>query len=108
MAMWTCPACDVSSDEAFGACSACRAVRPVDTTWPKATPLVLLYPGDTQVDASQRYIAHASALDGAGYHVVATSWGEERPSAGSAFFFAHLEEAYRVGTLLVTYRKDPA
>jgi hypothetical protein len=34
---------------------------------------------------------------------VSTSWGEERPDAGSAFFFGNLEEAYRIGTLLVTY-----
>jgi hypothetical protein len=80
----------------------------VDPSWPTSTPLILLYHGDTQIDASQRYAAHAAALDAAGYRVVATSWGEERPSAGGAFFFAHLEEAYRVGTLLVTYRKDPA
>jgi hypothetical protein len=49
---------------------------------------------------------HAESLATAGYVPVATSWGEERPGAGSAFFAANLEEAYRVGTLLVTYRRN--
>lgn len=66
----------------------------------------MLYPGDTQVDASARYRAQATALAAHGYRPVATSWGEERPGAGSALFFGNLEEAYRVGTLLVTYALD--
>ena len=78
------------------------------TDWVRDDVLVVLYPGDTQLDASARYAAHVTGLASAGYEPVATSWGEERPSAGSALFAAHLEEADRVGTLLVTYRRRPA
>jgi hypothetical protein len=67
--------------------------------------LILLYPGDTQVDAAGRYRTHASELGHLGYRPAATSWGEERPGAGSAMLFANIEEAYRVGTLLVTYHR---
>jgi hypothetical protein len=31
---------------------------------------------------------------------------QERPGAGSALFFANLEEAHRIGTLLVTCTRE--
>ena len=106
MSSWECPACGAVSDAIWGACTGCRALRPPEGPWPGEARLVLLYPGDTQIDAAARYDAHADALDAFGYHAVATSWGEERPDAGSAFLMGNLEEAYRVGTLLVTYHRD--
>jgi hypothetical protein len=51
---------------------------------------------------------HLEGLGKASYVTVATSWGEERPGVAVALFAAHLEEAGRVGTLLVTYRRDVA
>ncbi len=107
MQTWTCDACGTYSADLWAACTGCRELRPVERGWPAGPSLVLLYPGDTQVDAAGRYRAHAAALAAAGYVPVATSWGEERPGAGVAFLAAHMEEAYRVGSLLVTYRRDP-
>ena len=95
------------TDELWGACTGCRELRPVEGSWPAGPTLVLVYPADTQVDAAGRYRAHAEQLGAAGYAPVSTSWGEEPPGAGAAFFLGNLEEAYRVGTLLVTYRRDP-
>jgi hypothetical protein len=107
MARWSCAACGAMIDDLFAACTACRELRPVEGGWPDGPTLVLLYPGDTQVDASSRYRYHAWQLSSLGYVPVATSWGQERPGASSAFFFANLEEAYRIGTLLVTYVREP-
>lgn len=106
MAGWSCDACGVSSEALWGACASCRELRPIEQGWPTGSLLVLLYPGNTQIDAAGRYRAHAERLAQHGYAAVATSWGEERPGAGSAFLFGNLEEAYRVGTLLVTYLRN--
>jgi hypothetical protein len=108
MARWSCAACGATIDDLFAACTACRELRPVEGGWPDAPALVLLYPGDTQVDAASRYRYHAWQLASLGYVPVATSWGQERPGAGSAYFLGNLEEAYRIGTLLVTYRREGA
>jgi hypothetical protein len=105
MSSWACDACDASSDDLWGACVSCRRLRSTEHSWPAGASLILLYPGDTQVDAAARYREHALQLAAVSYLPVATSWGEQRPGAGVALFAAHLEEAYRVGTLLVTYRR---
>jgi len=106
MSRWTCGDCDERTDEAYATCHRCQMPRPIGSGWPAGRTLVLLYPGNEQVDASARYVAHAEALEAAGYLPIATSWGQTPPGAGSAFFFGNLEEAYRVGTLLVTYRRE--
>jgi hypothetical protein len=107
MARWECAACGAMNDPLLATCSGCRDLRPVENGWPGEAMLMLLYHGVTQADAAVRYRDHAITLAGRGYAPVATSWGDERPSAGTAFLFANLEEAYRVGTLLVTYRREP-
>jgi hypothetical protein len=94
------------TDDLWGTCSGCREVRPVEDGWPAGSTLVLLYPANTQVDAAARYRVHLDQLGAVGYAPIATSWGEEPPGAGFAFFFGNLEEAYRVGTLLVTYARE--
>ena len=106
MQTWECDACGAASDVLWGACPACRELRPVEHGWPSAPSVILLYPGDTQIDAAGRYRTHAARLGPVGYHATATSWGQERPGAASAALFAGVEEAYRVGTLLVTYRRE--
>jgi hypothetical protein len=106
MSRWTCGDCDERTDEAYATCHRCQVPRPTGSGWPAGRTLLLLYPGNEQVDASARYLAHAEALEAAGYLPIATSWGQTPPGAGSAFFFGNLEEAYRVGTLLVTYRQE--
>ena len=78
----------------------------LDQDWPKGPWLILLYPGNTQVDAAERYSTHARHLGKVSYVPVATSWGEEHPGVAVALFAVHLGEAGRVGTLLVTYRRD--
>ncbi len=108
MDTWQCDACGAVSDELWGACRSRVELRPVERGWPSSPSVILLYPGETQVDAAGRYRAHAADLGGAGYRAAATSWGEERPGAVSATLFAHVEEAYRVGTLLVTYHREVA
>lgn len=108
MARWSCAACGAMTDDIFATCDGCRDLRLVGGGRPDVPTLVLLYPGDTQVDAASRYRDHARQLSSLGYVPVATSWGEQRPDAGSAFFFGNLEEAYRVGALLVTYRREGA
>lgn len=108
MSRWTCAECDDRTDDAYATCDRCRAPRPVGDGWPDGPTLILLYPGDEQVDASGRYRAHAEALAAVGYAPIATSWGETPPGVGSALFLGNLEEAYRVGTLLVTYRREGA
>ncbi len=108
MVRWTCEACGAASDELWGACPACAELRPVERGWPSAVSVILLYPGETQVDAAGRYRAHAASLRTAGYDAVATSWGQDRPGAATAALFAGIEEAYRMGTLLVTYRREAA
>src|SRR6187431_2181800 len=105
MLRWSCEACGASNEGIWAACASCRELRPVTPDWTRGDVLGLLYPGDTQLDASARYAAHVTGLGSVGYEPVATSWGEERPGAGSALFAAHLEEASRIGTLLVTYRR---
>jgi hypothetical protein len=104
MATWSCDACGAYPDDLWAACPACLELRPVGTRWPSTDLLIVLYPGDTQVDAAARYRTQAAELARVGFTPLATSWGQERPSAGAAMLAAHLEEAYRVGTLLVTYR----
>lgn len=106
MARWTCDACSAWSDDLWAACPACRELRPPGSRWPSGALLIVLYPGDSQVDAAARYRDHAAQLRPLGYAPVSTSWGETRPGAGEAVFAAHLEEAFRVGTLLVTYRRS--
>ncbi len=106
MGRWTCAECDDLTEDAFATCARCRSPRTVGGGWPAARTLVLLYPGNEQVDAAGRYRVHAEALASAGYEPVATSWGQTPPGAADAFFFGNLEEAYRVGTLLVTYRRE--
>ncbi|MET0773121.1 MAG: hypothetical protein ABWZ82_08565 [Candidatus Limnocylindrales bacterium] len=108
MSRWTCDACGESNLGVWAGCARCRELRPVTADWTGGEVLVALYPGKTQEDAATRYAQHVTELGSAGYEPVATSWGEERPSAGTALFAAHLEEAYRIGTLLVTYRRRPA
>ena len=53
MARWSCAACGAMIDDLFGACTACRELRPIEGGWPDGPTLVLLYPGDTQVDAAE-------------------------------------------------------
>ncbi len=108
MGRWTCDACSAWADDLWGACPACRELRPVGVGGSAGPVVILLYPGDGQVDAAARYRTHAAQLAAQGYVPVATSWGETRPGAGEALFAAHLEEAYRVGTLLVTYHRRVA
>jgi hypothetical protein len=103
MGSWQCDGCSTRNDEIWGACTKCHELHPVDSRWATGPTLIQLYVGDTQVDAASRYRVHVAALASLGYRPVSTSWGEERPDAGSAFFFGNLEEAYRIGTLLVTY-----
>jgi hypothetical protein len=94
------------TEDLWGACAGCRDLRPVEGGWPAGQTLILLYPATTQIDGTDRYRTHAELLAAAGHAPVATSWGEEPPGVGSALFFGNLEEAYRVGTLLVTYRRE--
>lgn len=108
MARWQCAACGATIDDLFGACTKCREVRAPGRGWPADATLILLYPGEEQRVAAAAYRAHATLLAPAGYAPVATSWGETPPGVSDSLFFSNLEEAFRVGTLLVTYRREPA
>ncbi len=96
------------TDEIFGTCNGCRELRPAEPGWPSGRTVVILYTAESQVVAAAAYRAHAVLLDAAGYVPVTTSWGQNPPGAATAFFMANLEEAYRIGTLLVTYRREVA
>jgi hypothetical protein len=106
MARWSCAACGATTEDLVGLCTGCLELRPAQAGWPSGRILVLLYPANTQAVAAAAYRAHAELLQAAGYAPVTTSWGQDPPGAGVAFFMGNLEEAYRVGTLLVTYRRE--
>lgn len=106
MSTWTCDACGAYPADRWGACPSCSGLRPVERGWPSGATVIALYGGRTQAETAPSYAAHARALEAAGYHPVATSWGDDRPGAGTATLLANIEEAYRAGTLLVTYRRD--
>jgi hypothetical protein len=48
----------------------------------------------------------AHELAAQGRYPVAHSWGDDRPGTATALFAANVEEAYRTGTLFVTYRRE--
>jgi hypothetical protein len=108
MARWQCAACGATVDDLLGLCTGCRELRPAEAGWPAGPTLILLYPAEEQRLAAALYRAHVALLGAAGYLPVATSWGETPPGVVDSVFFAHVEESFRVGTLLVTYRREPA